>query len=397
MEVHFYSAIEDIGHKLWNSLCGTDYPFMRYEFLHALETAGQDDLNIGAACTRKNGWQPHHAIVFDGTTAIAAAPLYIKYHSYGEYIFDWAWGEAYQRNGLNYYPKLLGAIPYSPVTGTRIAIAEAQLKNSENIYQAMTQACIQECEKLNLSSLHFLYAKKSVSDSLAQLQPPHNLTQRHSHQYHWFNKSKKQKPYIDFDDFLNEFKSRKRKDVKKERLCVKEQDIELLRLTGVDINDELWNTFFNFYQGTYAKRSGHGGYLPKAFFQQIAKTMPEQILLVIALQDGIAIAGALNFFSSDTLFGRYWGCNQDAEFLHFEACYYQGIEFCIKQGLTKFDAGAQGEHKVQRGFKPINTWSNHWIQHPDFREAINNFIKNEAEQVATNIATTTQWLPFNKR
>ena len=223
------------------------------------------------------------------------------------------------------------------------------------------------------------------------------LLQRHSHQYHWFNKNKSGDAYNDFDAFLKEFKSRKRKDVKKERQWINSQDIKLQRFTGKDIDSALWETFFDFYQRTYAKRSGHGGYLPKAFFQRIAETMPEQILLVLAFQNGIPIAGALNLFSSDTLFGRYWGCNQEAEFLHFEACYYQGIEFCIERGLKKFDAGAQGEHKVQRGFKPVNTWSNHWIQHPEFRQAIGNFINHEAEQVKTNIATTTQWLPFNSR
>ena len=393
MEVRFYKAIEDIGQSLWNSLCGTDYPFIRYEFLHALETAGNNDPSIGAACTKESGWQPYHAIVFDGATAVAAAPLYIKYHSYGEYIFDWSWSEAYERNGLNYFPKLLGAIPYSPVSGSRIAIEETALDKSDEIYQALKEACIEQCEKFDLSSFHFLYSTKSVSDALANQQ----LTQRHSHQYHWFNENKDQNSFCDFEAFLGEFKSRKRKDIKKERQWVNDQGIKLLRLTGSDIDDALWDIFFDFYQRTYAKRSGHGGYLPKAFFQRIAQTMPEQILLVIALQDDTVIAGALNLFSSDTLFGRYWGCNQDAEFLHFEACYYQGIEFCIEKGLKKFDAGAQGEHKVKRGFRPINTWSNHWIKHPDFRVAINRFIKSEAEQVKTNIATTSQWLPFNSR
>lgn len=392
MEVKFYNAINDIGQPLWESICGTDYPFIRYEFLHALETAGKDS-ETGAACSRESGWQPHHAIVFKDSKPIAAAPLYLKYHSYGEYIFDWSWAEAYQRNNLNYFPKLLGAIPYSPVSGSRIAIADSEASHSEAIYHSLTQACIQECEQLQLSSFHFLYPTESVSNKLAKQQ----LLQRHSHQYHWFNKDKSGDAYNDFDAFLNEFKSRKRKDVKKERQWINSQDIKLQRFTGKDIDSALWETFFDFYQRTYAKRSGHGGYLPKAFFQRIAETMPEQILLVLAFQNGIPIAGALNLFSSDTLFGRYWGCNQEAEFLHFEACYYQGIEFCIERGLKKFDAGAQGEHKVQRGFKPVNTWSNHWIQHPEFRQAIGNFINHEAEQVKTNIATTTQWLPFNSR
>ena len=167
-----------------------------------------------------------------------------------------------------------------------------------------------------------------------------------------------------------------------------------MRLVGTDIDKRLWDRFYDFYQLTYAKRSGHGGYLPKAFFQRIAETMPEQLLLVLAIQDDNAIAGALNLFSSTTLFGRYWGCVKEAEFLHFEACYYQGIEFCIERGLEKFDAGAQGEHKVQRGFRPMATWSNHWIGHEGFAEAVGDFIDREAEQVKGNIEATEEWLPF---
>lgn len=392
MEVRFYSAIEAIGQSVWNTICDIDYPFIRYEFLHALETAADPDKEHGAGCSRQSGWQAHHAVVYDkDNQPIAAAPMYLKYHSYGEYIFDWSWADAYQRNGLNYYPKLLAAIPYSPVTGLRIAIASSYTGNNDAIYQTLVDACKNECAQLDLSSCHFLFPEKSVSDTLKQQQ----LLQRHSHQYHWINQNKAGEPYTSFDDFLGEFKSRKRKDVKKERRLVAEQDVRLLRLTGADIDDDVWDVFYDFYQLTYAKRSGHGGYLPKAFFQTIAKTMPEQLLLVLAIQNDVAIAGALNLFSSTTLFGRYWGCTKAAEFLHFEACYYQGIEFCIERGLKKFDAGAQGEHKVQRGFRPVPTWSNHWIQHEGFRDAIQDFVVREAEQVKQNIAGTGKWLPFN--
>ncbi len=390
MDVKFYSAIDEIGQSVWNTVCGIDYPFIRYEFLHALETAGQEDGEHGAACTRKSGWQPHHAVIYDSGTAIAVAPFYLKYHSYGEYIFDWAWADAYHRNGLNYYPKLLGAIPYSPVTGTRVAILEQRSDDAAAIYQALASACKQQCTELGLSSCHILFSDKAVSDQLQA----HQLMQRHSHQYHWFNRDKHGEAYGRFGDFLAEFKSRKRKDLNKERRQVAEQGVELVRLVGTDIDKRLWDRFYDFYQLTYAKRSGHGGYLPKAFFQRIAQTMPEQLLLVLAIQDDNAIAGALNLFSSTTLFGRYWGCVKEAEFLHFEACYYQGIEFCIERGLEKFDAGAQGEHKVQRGFRPMATWSNHWIGHERFAEAVGDFIDREAEQVKGNIEATEGWLPF---
>ena len=275
----------------------------------------------------------------------------------------------------------------------KVAETERRSRNyeqAETIYRALLTACTDYCEQEQISSCHILFPEPAVSDQLQAL----GFAQRSSHQYHWFNRDNGNQPYNSFDHFLADFKSRKRKDLKKERRQIDAQGVQLLRLTGDAIDSVLWDRFYDFYQLTYAKRSGHGGYLPKAFFQQIAATMPEQIMLVVALHRDDIIAGALNLFSSTTLFGRYWGCTKEAEFLHFEACYYQGIEFCIERGLQKFDAGAQGEHKVQRGFRPVATWSNHWIQHEGFREAIADFIDREAKQVQANIDTTRQWLPF---
>ena len=389
MRVEFYDSIEKIGQLTWQRICGSDYPFLRYEFLSSLESAGNEE-SQGPACNKKSGWQPQHGIVFDGDKAVAALPLYLKYHSYGEYIFDWAWAEAYQRNGLNYYPKLLNAIPYSPVTGARIAIDPAYQDRQSSIFSAIIDACKNKCQNEDISSFHFLYPQQATSDALASLA----IEQRASYQYHWFNSSNEQELYHDFDDFLGDLKSRKRKDIKKERRLIAEQNIQLVRLTGDQIDHELWDTFYHFYQLTYAKRSGHGGYLPKEFFKSLGEKMSDQLLLVLAKRDGIIIAGALNLFSSDTLFGRYWGCIESAESLHFEACYYQGIEFCIERKLKKFDAGAQGEHKIQRGFRPIPTWSNHWIKDPQFDQAIKKYIHQETEQVQVNIQQAADYLPF---
>ena len=387
--VRFVSSIAAIGRDDWQRIAGRDYPFSRYDFLHALETAGERDPQTGqldAACTRLSGWMPDHALVSDAFGAIAVMPLYLKYHSYGEYIFDWAWAEAYQRNGLDYYPKLLAAIPYSPVTGPRLAIDEAALSNGrvqqQELIVTLTQAVKKHCREVGASSFHLLYPDQQTSRAMAAQE----FTTRHSFQYHWFNGGpvgdsgdgiKQGEKFADFAAFCATLKSRKRKAILKERREIAQQDICIERLAGEQITDDIWHRFYQFYQLTYAKRSGHGGYLNEAFFRQIGRTMPEQIMLVVAKKQGVIIAGALNLFSSTTLYGRYWGCTQEAEFLHFEACYYQGIEFCIERGLRRFDAGAQGEHKIQRGFRPVDTWSNHWIADQNLSDAVGDFTRRE--------------------
>lgn len=402
MKVEFYSSIEEIGRQTWQRLCGTHYPFLRYEFLHALETAidsktvGEDSKETKPlpACCRETGWQPQHILVFDKDQAIAAMPMYLKYHSYGEYIFDWAWADGYHRNGFNYYPKLLSAIPYSPVTGDRIGLAQLTDQQSyADTISAITNALKNRCNAGDASSFHLLFPTETIANHFSE----QGVSIRKSCQYHWFNQTPQQKPYQNFAEFLACCRSRKRKDLKKEREAIDTQDILLTRLVGADIDGNSWEEFYYFYQTTYAKRSGHGGYLPKAFFKTLAQTMPEQLMMVVAKQNGKVIAAALNLFSATTLFGRYWGCSEDAEFLHFEACYYQGIEFCIERGLEKFDAGAQGEHKIQRGFQPITTWSNHWIEHTGFRDAIDNYLEEEAKSIQQHQTAAKRLLPFHRK
>lgn len=389
MKVDFLTSIEHISAQQWNTVSGIDYPFLRHEFLAALEQKAPTTNNSSAACSVETGWQPWHMVISEHDTVLAVMPMYIKQHSYGEYIFDWNWAEAYQRNGINYYPKLFTGIPFTPSSGPRIAISPT-VKDQTLLLNFLCTTLKQQCIELGTSSFHLLFPEKQISNALHD----NGLTQRTSFQYHWYNQNQHGAPYTNFDEFVGSFKARKRKVLNKERQLVSEHNITIKRLQGSQITASIWQTFYQFYQHTYAKRSGHGGYLPQSFFLNIGESLGDKIMLVVAEQDDTVIAAALNFYSSDTLYGRYWGCSQELEFLHFELCYYQGIEFCIEQGLQKFDAGAQGEHKIQRGFKPTKTFSNHWIVEPQFRHAINNFITEEANHNQSYISKASELLPF---
>jgi len=359
----------------WNAVTGVDHPFTRHEFLHSLEHTG--------AVGGQSGWQPHHALVWRGSTLIAVLPLYVKHHSYGEYVFDWSWADAYRRYGRRYYPKLLCAIPFTPAGGPRLCVAPGE--NPADIAALLISELKQQIRDADFSSLHVLFPEENLCSALENL----GLSVRHGAQYHWFNHG-----FSSFDDFLATFNSRKRKSLRKERARVAEQGLSLRTVEGDQISEKEWDQFHRFYQLTYAKRSGHGGYLGKAFFQEIGRHLPEHLVLTLADWRGETVAGALCFRDSKTLYGRYWGCTQEFEFLHFEACYYQGIEYCIRHGLERFDPGAQGEHKIQRGFTPILTRSCHWIEDPDFRAAIDDFLIRERKEVAHYIEDAGTLLPF---
>ncbi|MGH1470349.1 MAG: GNAT family N-acetyltransferase [Cellvibrionaceae bacterium] len=403
-KTQFVDSITEIDINVWNQLCEKGSPFLRYEFLFALEKSG--------CTTISTGWQPHHLIITDSESAlscnvVAVMPLYVKTHSYGEYVFDWAWADAYQRYGHAYYPKLITAIPFTPATGCRIGILKNSVFTEIDVIPSIVQAIKTEIEALKASSWHCLFPEKTVSDGLHK----EDISQRKSSQFHWLNKS-----YDSFDHFLETFNSRKRKNVKKERKKVIEQGVIIKRKLGKEITEEEWFMFYQFYHLTYFKRSGRQGYLNEEFFKLIASTMPDKMMMVIAYtteeqgeeedkgqeKDGEKkakekmIAASLFFIGNDVLYGRYWGCSEEYEFLHFEACYYQGIEFAIEKQLKKFDPGAQGEHKIQRGFTPVATWSNHWIARDDFRDAINDFLKKEAIGVDHYIQDCKNYLPFKK-
>jgi predicted N-acyltransferase len=374
MDYRFLKKISDISCQQWNAVTGTDYPFLRHEFLIALE--------LSACVSAEYGWQPQHLIIEQKQEIIALVPLYLKQHSYGEFVFDHIWADAYHRNGLDYYPKLVNAIPFTPCNGPRIAIKNA---SEEELIPFVATVLQQETTRLHASSWHCLFPDDSQLDFWLQT----GAQQRLACHFHWFNNN-----YECFEDFLSECQSRKRKEMRRERKKVQEAGIRFERLYGTQINATHIKQFYLFYILTNAKYNGHGGYLNEDFFQRLLKTMPEQMLLVLAYKNEHCIAGALNFFSTDTLYGRYWGCSEEHEFLHFETCLYQGIDFCIEHKLNSFDPGAQGEHKIKRGFKPITTNSFHYLAHPQFREAVQSYLTQEKQAVLDYQQSRMALLPF---
>jgi len=374
-QARFLAGIRDITPAEWNALVPHGYPFLRHEFLSALEDSG----SVGA----DTGWRPHHLLLVDGGGLLAAMPCYVKDQSYGEYVFDWSWADAYRRHGIRYYPKLLSAVPFTPASGPRVLLREDTTLRA--VRDELLGAIGAELGRLGASSWHLLFPEPAVAEQFASA----GLGHRTGVQFHWHNRN-----YRDFADFLDALQSRKRKQLRRERRLVAEQGLELRALRGNQVDSTLWDRFFDFYQLTYARRSGHAGYLRRDFFLRLAAAMPESLLLVIALHGREVVAGALNLIGADTLYGRYWGCAEDYTQLHFETCYYQGIDFCLREGLARFDAGAQGEHKLARGFEPVLTHSCHLIAHPAFRAAIDDFLEREREAVAVYRDEARLALPF---
>lgn len=353
------------------------FPFLKTSFLQALSNSG----SVGAG----TGWHEQHLSIEEAGQTLAYMPTYRKDHSWGEYVFDWAWADAYHRNGLNYYPKLVSATPFSPVTGPKVRFAENvdRVALCARLFdQARDQVIAQ-----NASGWHLLFPD---AQTLADFKHP-ELMHRHGVQFHWFNRD-----YGSFDDFLAGFVSRKRKMVRKERRAIADQGIAIEIVEGPNIDSHLWRFFHRLYQGTYLKRSGSGGYLTADFFSRIGDTMGENLVMAVAVQNGERIACALYFRDDQTLYGRYWGCVREYEYLHFELCYYQGIDYAIRQKLKKFDAGAQGEHKILRGFEPVATHSLHWISHPGFAEAIARFLERERRDNRAYIASARAVLPYRE-
>jgi uncharacterized protein len=351
MQLSTTDSLKNINAEAWNALAGNANPFVQHDFLLALETGN---------CLLPYGWQPHYLLAHDNDQLIGAAPAYIKTNSYGEFVFDWAWAEAYHRNGLNYYPKLVIATPYSPVTGPRLLTRE----NDSDTKLELVNYAIKQAAELKLSSVHCLF--NTAVDHAAELQT--RLMSRFDYQFHWHNNN-----YQDFDDFLSRLQSKKRKNIQQERRKVKDAGIEIKIYQGTELTDALWQTVYDFYRITFDKKSGHAT-LSLAFFQAIAS----KLVVPLAFHNGKPVAGAICILGKDTLYGRHWGCYQDYNSLHFELCYYTGIEYCINQQLKHFEPGAQGEHKIARGFLPTQTWSAHWIAHSGFDKAIADFLQREA-------------------
>ena len=365
------TRIKDIDEAKWDALAGDRNPFLSWRFLNALEESG--------CASEGTGWAPRHIWLTENDKAVGAAPLYGKTHSQGEYVFDHGWADALNRAGGNYYPKLQCAVPFAPVNGPRL------LANSPEAKTGLISTMIQGCEEWNHSSVHltFLEAEDRKACQAA------GLLMRQDRQFHFFNRS-----YETFDDFLDTLSSRKRKNIRKERRGAQD-GITIRRLTGDDLKPEHWDTFYACYRDTSERKWGRP-YLNRAFFEHIHDTMKDDILLVMAWQDNVPIAAALNLIGKDALYGRSWGALTHKPFLHFELCYYQAIDAAIQLGLSRVEAGAQGEHKLARGYEPIATHSAHYISHPGLRSALVDYLTQEREAVKQNIEVLGQYTPFKK-
>lgn len=371
-EVEAVDAIEAIPAEDWNALVDTDQPFLRHEFLYALEACG--------AVTSQTGWRPSHLLVRQGTRLVAAMPRYYKLHSNGEYVFDWAWADAWERAGGEYYPKTLTAIPFTPVPGARVILAlGVEL-------QAVLRALSATCHEDAVSSWHLLFAEAREIDAWLAVWP--RLIERHAIQFQWYDRN-----FGDFDSFLAAMNSKRRKEIRRERRRVAEQGIKLRRLSGSEIDDQALEHFYRCYRITYYER-GQRPYLPYEFFQRLRETLPEALLLVQARIGTQPVAAALCLQGDKTLYGRYWGSEVEADCLHFETCYYQGIEHCLMHGLIRFDPGTQGEHKLARGFAPRRLRSLHHIADPHFHRAVAHFCDQERGHIEAYHRQALERLPF---
>jgi hypothetical protein len=356
----------------WDRCAGTANPFLSHAFLSALEDSG--------SATSRTGWQPV-PLAIEGPDGRAAAvmPAYAKSHSQGEYVFDHGWAQAWERAGGDYYPKLQIAVPFTPVPGRRLLTADPALAPA---LIAAAEALVREN---NLSSAHATFL---AEEEVALFEQAGWLIRTDS-QFHWFNHG-----YETFGDFLAALSSRKRKAIRKERAAALE-GLEVVHLSGAELTEVYWDAFWAFYQDTGARKWGRP-YLTRPFFSLLGQRMADRILLILALRDGRPIAGALNLIGADTLYGRYWGTTDEVPHLHFEICYYQAIEAAIARGLAKVEAGAQGQHKLSRGYRPVTTWSAHFIPNPSFRAAVADFLEAERDAVAQEIEALDEMTPFRK-
>ena len=369
IKIDYLHSIDQISVNDWQNLNQSTCPFLHYDFFNALEASQSVSI--------QQGWEPHHLVASVNEEIIAFMPLYLKSHSWGEYVFDWDWADVFQRYNINYYPKLVATIPFTPINSDKVFSSTLHIND-------LFTPLIKHCQQKNINSWHILFCNE-VNMAL-----PDDVYQRNTVQFHWFNRD-----YKSFNDFLHSFTSRKRKNTKKERLSISQQGLKTRQLKGNEITSKDIDFFYLTYQLTYLKR-GHQPHLSYNFFKQIFNTMPKNILLIIASDGQEDVACALFLYNSSHLYGRYWGCTKTYSNLHFELCYYQGIEFCINNKISTFNPGTQGEHKIKRGFEPVLTHSYHWIKHPNFKEAIKNFCQQEQMHMLTYQQQCQQLLPFKK-
>ena len=383
VEIQILPSLHDITAQDWDACACPEVPqqarpvdpFTTHRFLLALEDSG----SVGPG----TGWQPQYLTARIGAQLIGVAPMYVKSHSQGEYIFDHNWAHAYERAGGRYYPKLQIAVPHTPATGRRFLLRPGF---EEAGYRAMVQGAAQLAASNRLSSLHVTFCTRSEAERGAQM----GLMTRKTQQFHWRNDG-----YADFGDFLASLSSRKRKNIRKERATAQAFGGTIRTFTGDELRSEHWDAFWRFYQDTGARKWG-SPYLTRAFFDIAHRTLRDDVILVLAEREGRWVAGALNFIGADTLFGRYWGCVEQHPCLHFELCYYQAIDIAIERGLSRVEAGAQGEHKLARGYLPVPTWSLHWVGDRGFSEAIARYLEAERDAVDEEISVLTEYGPFRR-
>lgn len=383
IEIEVLGAITEIDAALWDACACPEVadggrpfdPFTTHRFLAALEASR----SVGTG----TGWTPRHLVARSAGEVIAVAPLYAKGHSQGEYIFDHNWAQAYERAGGRYYPKLQMAVPFTPATGRRFLTRPGWRDTG---VAALVQGAVRLTEENGLSSLHITFCTEDEAALGAQM----GLMARVSQQFHWENDQ-----YADFDGFLGALSSRKRKTIRKERAEAQGFGGQIVALTGVAIQPAHWDAFWNFYQDTGARKWGQP-YLTRAFFDRAHEMLRDDMLMVLALRDGRPVAGALNFIGRDVLYGRYWGCSEHHPCLHFELCYYQAIDFAIAHGLARVEAGAQGEHKLARGYLPVETHSLHWVRDAGFADAIARYLVAERAAVSEEIEVLTGYGPFKR-
>ena len=376
MRVERVSSIRQVDEAAWRAIEPPDFPFFDLEFLGALEWSR----SVG----RRSGWSPVYLVCRDGERVLGALPMYLKTDSYGEYVFDWAWANAYHEHGLPYYPKLVSAVPFTPATGPKLLVRPDT--DRARVASALLPAARRLADESGVSSTHALFLPESERDEFEE----RGFVVRHSLQFHWRNRG-----YGEFQDYLDAMTSKRRRQVARERRQI--EGVKVERLTGEALLPEHAVLMYGFYVDTYDRKWG-SPYLTRAFFDEVFRTMRDRIMLAIARDELTRrpVAGALFFFKGDAIFGRYWGAVKDVRNLHFELCYYQGIEFAVERGMTLFEAGAQGEHKLSRGFLPNVMYSAHDIRHPAFRRAIEHYIAEEREMISYQLAAYMDHDPYKR-
>ena len=373
LSLTLHRRIAEIPAGEWDGCAGAANPFVSHAFLAALEDSG--------SAVDSRGWLPQHAALRDpGGRLLGCAPLYAKSHSQGEYVFDHGWADAIERAGGDYYPKLQACVPFSPVPGPRLLMQGAPVS-------ALAQGLAQACAQLGCSSVHVTFCEEAEWEALGEA----GWLQRLGTQFHWSNPG-----YASFEDFLGALSSRKRKAIRRERRDVQSAGLSLRALRGAEITARHWTAFHRFYKSTTDKKWGRSAYLTPRFWPMLGERLGDRVVLMVAERDGVPVAGALNLVGEDVLYGRNWGAVVDVPFLHFELCYYMAMDFAIAHGLKRVEAGAQGEHKIQRGYLPVPTYSAHWIEHRGLRRAVGEFLDRERPAMLREMAALAELSPFRK-